>query len=159
VTTLDSKWVKAASADGQITTTGGALTHGHTASSCQPVQNAHDHPSVQDLAVTGATTGNGLGLNQLANDTHMHTWTVGSETATNNSVAVNINTIASGAALPLHRTVIYVKFNGVSIVSAVYTSYDLNRFIDTETTNRVSEEVEAKIRMGDRRFMRQEDPL
>jgi hypothetical protein len=106
-TSLDSFWVKSASADGQVLGTGGATTHSHTATDCQPTQIAHTH-TVVDQGVNGAVAHSGT-LSASPSLAHVHPWSASTETATNQAAAVTINVCTAGAAYPLYRTVIFVK--------------------------------------------------
>jgi hypothetical protein len=157
-TALDAVWAKGSTNDGEVGTTGGGLIHNHTAVNCQPTQNAHTHlvnggTSVGSKNATSGASGN------FAAAGHTHSWSVTSDVATNQSTAVTINNIASGDALPKHRTAIYVQFAGSAPGPAVgcYTSYNYLWAFEQIEGGPPPEET-AAIARGDRRYMRQETP-
>lgn len=164
-TELDSKWIKGASI-GEIGETGGSNIHGHTASDCQPIQNAHTHVITEGLGSL-YTYALHIGLTGAATRTHTHTsgskkgFVPSSTIGTNIATTVTINNITSGAAYPKHRTVIFVKND--SLVPPVhisgYTSYDLGTFDQGDPENHVLPETAAAIARGDRRHMRQEETI
>lgn len=111
VTALDTRFIKGANADGEVLTIGGAQTHTHTASNCQPVQNTHNHSTAVGSGPL-ASFQSGIG-GSAASRNHTHTWTVDSKTATNNSVAVTISANLAKSAYPLYVEAIVIKFTGV----------------------------------------------
>lgn len=99
--------------------TGGNLTHAHTASDCHPTQQAHAHTA------SGGAAGvlrKGSGVAIFASTNHTHNWTVYDNTATNQPAAVTIDSISSGEALPRHVKLIAVKYAPVapSMVNASF---------------------------------------
>lgn len=157
-TALDGKWIKNSNADGEVGSTGGAATHTHTASSCQPVQDFHEHYSYTD---GGPTTVNSVssGLRTVATAGHTHVWYFDGNTATNQSAAVTIDSISSGAAYPKHRTVIFAKFvggetpPGPTVSVSCYTSYSMNVFDFGGPEAFLTPEASKKIAQGDLRFV------
>ena len=152
---LNAVWAKGSSADGQVGTTGGGLVHSHTAADCLPVQDSHLHVSNNPASV-GSRTANAGPTNTYAVDAHLHSWTVSTDTAVNQTTTVTINNCTSGAALPPHRTVIFIKF--ISAVTPprrddVYTSYGLGLFDLEDVAGRVLPEVAKKIAQGDLRYV------
>ena len=157
-TAMDNKWLKGASADGQSgVSTGGGSQHSHTASDCQPTQDAHSHSAV-DTSTNGSTTA-ASGSNTTVAD-HSHSpWDVDAEAATNNAVAVTIDLCTSNAALPKHRTVIYVQFTGVTpppTPGGVLTVYETGLFetgVNRENVGpKLTPEQEYAIWHGDIRY-------
>ena len=129
-TSMDGKWLKGAAANGESNVvTGGSSQHNHTASSCQPIQNAHTHSAAGDASVGSTTAAPGV-ANTFAAHPHSHTtWDVSSDVATNNAVGVTIDSNSVDSALPKHRTVIYVQFSGTTPTpSRVMTVYDTGLF-------------------------------
>lgn len=161
-TDMDGLWLKAANANGESNvTTGGASQHSHTASDCQPIQNAHSHTAIASGS-TGTIGAASSAHNTFAADGHNHpTWNVTNETPTNNSVAVTVDSCTADAALPKHRTVIYVRFTGStpptpgpSITGR--TTYDAIA-LNVENLYTVKDPaVTQKIWRGDRRFTKEE---
>lgn len=148
-TGMDGQWCKAANADGESnSTTGGSAQHNHTASNCQPTQNAHTH-TVNDGGPTTTTGLDIINFTQHSMSTHTHSdWQVSSEVATNNSVAVTIDDCTSGAAYPKHRTLIFIQFTesvGPTVSLGGYTSYDLNLFDIGDPFNAVPLETAQKV--------------
>lgn len=118
-TILDSNFPKNSNANGESgVLTGGSHTHTHTASDCQPVQNAHTHNTTAGAGATTNATVTG-GSNRFTNNNHTHTWTASSDVATNQTTAVTINANTSDSAYPPHKEVIFVQFQGFPIVSTV----------------------------------------
>ncbi len=155
-TGMDSLWLKGAATAGESNvTTGGSSQHSHTAADCQPIQNAHTHSST-DPGSTDTTTADASAHNTYAANGHKHlAWTVSNETPTNTATTVTIDTCSAGAALPKHRTVIYVTFMGVTPPSrgGVWTSYDISRFDVSDLEGQVLPEVAKKIAQGDLRYV------
>lgn len=159
-TAMDGRWLKGAAADGQSgVDTGGGTQHTHSASDCQPVQNAHSH-SATDAGST-ATIASAPGVaNTFAANNHRHTgWSVTSDTATNNAVAVTINDNTADSALPKHRTVIYVQFTGTTpppTRTGVLTVYETGLFetgVNRENVGpKLTPEQEWAIWHGDTRY-------
>jgi hypothetical protein len=102
---------------------------------------------------TSGSTGN------FAANPHTHAWNVTSDVATNQSTTVTIDNITSGDALPKHRTVIYVQFNGaapgpvVKITGA--TSYDYSFLIHEKVETKIDPAAAARAWSRDRRFGRE----
>ncbi len=111
-TSMDDKWLKGAAVNGESNvTTGGSSQHNHTADDCQPTQNAHTHV-VTDTAATATSSATPGGINTFAANNHRHAaWDCTSVTPTNNAVAVTIDLCTADAALPKHRTLIYIQYN------------------------------------------------
>lgn len=156
-TAMDGLFLKNALSAGQTGTTGGATSHTHTASDCQPIQDPHQH-IITDNGSSGTTTAKNIGLNNLVADAHIHaTWDQYATTATNQAVAVTIDACTAGAAYPLHRTVIFVQFQGstppVTVRLGGYTSYDINRFDTGSPDAQILPEAQKKIAQGDLRFV------
>lgn len=154
-TSMDGKWLKAANADGESNvTTGGAAQHGHTASDCQPIQDAHSHTPLGGTP-TGTVGSNPAGVNNLAAPDHTHAWSCSSDVATNQAVAVTINDCSADAALPKHRTVIFVQFTAPAAPARAisgYTSYTVGRFGIGDPEAQVLPEVAKRMAQGDLRF-------
>jgi hypothetical protein len=157
-TAMDSTWLKGANANGESgVVTGGGSQHAHTASDCQPVQDAHTHVTV-DTATSGSTTAASNASNGFANSNHSHSaWNTSSDAATNNAAAVTIDLCSVNAALPKHRTVIYVQFTGTTppppTRGGSYTSYDYSWDWTTRPIEGgVTPEVGAAIARGDQRY-------
>lgn len=155
-TSLDGLWLKGAATDGESNvTTGGASQHTHTAADCQPIQNAHTHTATSTAAT--ATIGAFSGAhNTYAADGHNHTvWSVTNETPTNNAASVSIDLCTADAALPKHRTVIFVQFSDPTPPSrpVTYTSYDLGTFDDGDPYTGLLPEAEHRIAAGDLRYL------
>jgi hypothetical protein len=151
VTALDGKWIKAASANGQVTTTGGATAHTHTASSCQPVQDPHNHLAFGSAPQpSGTKVASGTGFS--ATITHTHDWDTDVTTATNQAASVSIDNSADGDAYPPYRTAIFIRFasSGPTVSITGATSYDIPQWQSIE--GKVLPEVAARIAHGDRRF-------
>ena len=106
-TDMDGNFPKGANADGEsAVSTGGATTHTHTASNCQPIQNAHNHTTLQGnptVFLTAPDTGT------VASLAHVHVWTVNNTTATNNAIAVTISANTAESAYPLYQKVIFIR--------------------------------------------------
>lgn len=154
-TSLDGKWIKGSNADSEVGTTGGSATHTHTASSCQPIQDFHEHAGYSD---GGPTVVNSVssGTRVVATSGHTHIWYTDGTTATNQSAAVTIDSISSGAAYPKHRTVIFVKFSGSTtptVSRSCYTSYEIGLFDLGGPEAQLLPEVLKKIAQGDLRFV------
>lgn len=127
LTGQDGKFAKGCTADTQVGTTGGATTHSHTATDCQPIQDPHTH-SVSGGPSSGTTTANAAGASVLTADGHTHaTWTCTTDTATNQTTPVTITSATAGDAYPPHRTVIFIFFSGSapSVLITGATTYDL----------------------------------
>ena len=109
-TSMDGLFVKGANADGESNvTTGGTQTHQHTIT-FQPTQDAHSsHSTSQGNASTTIDIELGTGAFYQSN-THAHTWTVGSTTATNQSTAVTLNANTSESAYPPYKKIILVQY-------------------------------------------------
>jgi len=153
---MDGKWLKGAAINGESgVTTGGGTQHSHTASNCQPIQNSHTHTTLSNVAT--ATTTAADGGNTFAADGHNHdSWDTSSDTPTNNAVAVTIDLCTANAALPKHRTVIYVQFTGTTPPSTpkpTITSYDLNLFDLGNPYTGLLPEAEHRIAAGDLRHL------
>lgn len=157
VTSMDGVFHKAANIDGESgVTTGGATQHNHTASDCQPVQDAHTHTATD----SGGTPGNGnVGTGGTSVPTgHTHSaWQVTSVAATNNAVSVTINQCNAGDAYPPFFTALFVRFDptwvptpGPAVSISGYTSYNYQQFESIE--GKVLPEVAQRIARGDRRF-------
>ena len=118
-TSMDGNFVKGANADGESNvTTGGSTTHTHTASNCQPTQDAHNHTtSVGSVSGTIAATGqlSFKGGARGAVNTHTHTWTVNNTTATNQSISVTIDANSSESAYPVYGKVIFIQWTEPSL--------------------------------------------
>lgn len=112
-TAMDSKWLKGAATNGEVGTLGGSSQHSHTAANCQPTQNSHTHTVTND-SDTGSTTSTGVAGTGFATPGHTHDWLSTAETATNNAITVTVDLCTVNAALPKHRTVIYVQFTGTT---------------------------------------------
>ncbi len=156
-TAMDGKWLKNAAANGDSGTTGGASQHLHTASDCQPTQDAHFHTG-SDPGSSGTTTGTqATGLNSLSQPGHTHNWEGDSQVATNIAIAVTIDNCTADAALPKHRTVIYVQFGGAAPPTpsrgGVWTSYNIGRFDVSEPVNMIPQEAAKRIAQGDLRYI------
>jgi hypothetical protein len=110
-TSMDGKFHKGANADGESNvSTGGSLTHTHTADDCLPIQNSHFH------SWTGATSTLNIGITgvgfNISPATHTHTWTDDGTTVIGNFAAsVSIDTSASEAHYPQYKRVIFIKFD------------------------------------------------
>jgi hypothetical protein len=153
-TALDGRWAKCSSVNGDVLTTGGSSSHSHTASNCQPIQDAHTHTAT-DGGPQQLSTGKDS-LNNTPDASHTHDWNVDSTTATNQATTVTIDSCAAEDAYPLYRTMIFVQFTnstGPAISLGGYTSYDLGLTV-ADISNPVTPEVAAKIAHNDHRFMR-----
>lgn len=151
-TTLDGQWIKGSSADGQVGTTGGSSQHSHTASSCQPTQDAHTH-TASDPGSTGTISAAPGGSSNYTVPGHTHAWTVVSTVATNIAAAVTVDLCSANAALPQHRTVILVQLAAVVARTGVYTSYDFGLFDIGDPRTELLPEQGKKIAQGDLRFV------
>jgi len=154
---MDSKWLKGAASNGESgVTTGGSSQHTHTASDCQPIQDAHSHVATSSPS-TATTTADGTVANTFAADGHNHTsWDVSSDTPTNNAVSVTIDQCSVDAALPKHRTVIYIQFTGTAPpgrTSGVWTSYHLGLFDTGDPEAQILPEAGKRIAQSDLRFV------
>lgn len=115
-TSMDDKFLKGAAANGESdVTTGGGTQHLHTASSCAPVVDSHNHTGLTGVAsspTTLATDVNTPGSNARgAQDNHVHTWSIGLDGGlTHNAVAVTIDNSTAEAAFPKYRRVIFINF-------------------------------------------------
>lgn len=111
VTAMDGNFHKSANANGESgIATGGSLTHTHTASNCQPIQNSHGHSwnGTASSANTGLT---GAGTN-ISSDGHLHSWfDDGSTIATNQATTVSIDVSASEAHYPQYKQVIFIQYS------------------------------------------------
>jgi hypothetical protein len=156
-TAMDSKWLKGANANGESgVTTGGGTQHSHTASNCQPTQNSHTHTTTSSPATAATTAADGG--NTFSGDGHNHTgWDTSSDTATNNAVSVTIDQCTANAALPKHRTVIYIQFTGSTPpptrTAGVYTSYSLGLFDTGDPEAQILPEIAKRIAQSDLRFV------
>jgi len=122
-TALDGRWLKTATVDGQVGTTGGSSTHTHTASSCLPVQDVHDHDALTD-AGPSATVARKTGTTvNVPNSTHKHSWaTDGTTVPTNQAAAVTIDPSAAEDAYPPYRTAIFVRLDNASGIKITGTT-------------------------------------
>lgn len=128
LTLLDGSWLKGAAADGESgVVTGGSSQHSHTASDCQPIQNAHTHIALDGGAVGSVAAAIGS-AGTFPVPGHTHSWNISNDAATNNAVSVTIDLCAVGAAFPQHRTVIFVSFTPTVTPSGVLTTYDTGIF-------------------------------
>ena len=153
-TAMDSKWLKGAASNGESgVTTGGSSQHNHTAANCQPTQDAHTH-SITDAA-SAATTGLGGASDSWIAVSHRHNaWEDYGAVATNQAIAVTIDQCTADAALPKHRTVIYIQFaSSPARAPTVYTSYDRGLFDIGSPEAQILPEVAKKIAQGDLRFV------
>lgn len=115
----DGQFIKHANANGESGSTGGATTHTHTASDCQPIQNSHTHTASAGSGTPTVTTNLGFALiNNCSPTSHTHTWTITSTTATNNAVAVTIDTSASEAAYPEYKRVLFIQYTAPPVTDA-----------------------------------------
>jgi hypothetical protein len=155
-TAMDSKWAKGAAANGESgVTTGGSSQHNHTASDCQPIQDAHTH-SITDAASSASIVLKDSTSAFWPDVSHQHGgWLDLGAVATNQAIAVTIDQCTADAALPKHRTVIYVQFTGVTppSVGGVYTSYTLGLFDLGSPQDEILPEAAKKIAQGDLRFV------
>jgi hypothetical protein len=154
---MDSKWLKGAAINGESgVTTGGGTQHSHTASNCQPIQNPHTHTLLSSVA-TATTTSDPSGVNTFAADGHNHdSWDVSSDTPTNNAASVTVDQCSVDAALPKHRTVIYIQFTGTAPPTrpgGVYTSYSLGLFDTGDPEAQILPEAGKRIAQSDLRFV------
>ena len=155
-TAMDGKWLKGANANGESgVTTGGSSQHNHTASDCQPTQDAHAH-SISDPGPTGTAIATTSAAGSWPTPAHTHSgWTSSSEVATNNAIGVTIDLCTADAALPKHRTVIYVQFSSVTppVGPSIggYTSYNWQWAFE-QIEGGVTPETAARIARGDKRF-------
>lgn len=122
-TSMDGYFVKGANANGESNvTTGGATQHNHTASNCQPTQNAHSHSwSGTGGSTSSSATGTGV---SISGSGHTHTWSEDTDggvypTATNNSIAVTIDNCTAEDAYPKYRRVIFVQYTTPSVSTSV----------------------------------------
>lgn len=114
---MDTFFLKGSASNGQSLTTGGATTHTHTASNCQPTQVAHTHTatSTGDNGATAAV--NATATSTASNSGTNHTtWTAANQTPTNQSTAVTINANTAESAYPPYQKVIYIQYNAPLIV-------------------------------------------
>lgn len=121
VTSLDGRWIKLA-AVGEVTTTGGAATHIHTASACQPLQDPHSHDAFGGTGTGGSHLVN-TGTGFSASNAHTHEWGSDITTATNQAASVTVDASAAGDAYPLYRTVIFVQLSGVHVTGTTTYTY------------------------------------
>jgi len=154
--TMNSRWNKGANADGESTvTTGGSTQHTHTATNCQPTQNSHTHTITDAASASTTTSANGTN-GSYATSIHRHTsWTCTTDTATNNAISVIIDLCTADAALPKHRTVIYIQLTTSTpvVTRSGYTSYELNLFDIGEPDAQVLPEIGKRIAQGDLRYV------
>lgn len=165
-TSMDGKWHKGANIDGESnSTTGGSSQHNHTASDCAPVIDPHSHTGTDGgaSAVTAAVSSSGAA--RAAKTTHTHSGWIGDPAdSTNNPCSVTIDNCAAEAAYPPYRTVIFIQYTnsapknrvGVSGITTYQTDELYNR---ADISGGPLPEELARIWAGDRRFMRQEEPL
>lgn len=114
-TSMDGNFLKGANADGESdVTTGGATTHTHTASSCQPTVSSHSHTNTDPGP--SATVNNILGspLATVAEDYHTHTWTVDNTVPTTVATSVTVNVSGSEAAYPQYKRLIFIQYTAPS---------------------------------------------
>lgn len=156
-TALDGFFPKGAAA-GEGLTTGGSLTHTHTAV-CQPTQNSHSHGITQTSSATftsvGAESLSGATVRQTPD--HNHTWTDSGTVATNQALTYNVDACASEAAYPPYVRLIYIQFGSPTPpgpTAGVYTSYSLGLFDISDPHSDVLPEVAAQIQRGDTRYLR-----
>lgn len=156
LTAMDGRWLKGAAANGQSgVDTGGGTQHSHTAADCQPTQDAHSH-TVAAGGATGTIAAQAGAHNTFAANGHNHTaWTATNETATNSAVSVTIDQCSADAALPKHRTVIYIQFSGSTPAPrpVTTTSYDIGRFDTGDPHADLLPEVAKRIAQGDLRYI------
>jgi len=156
-TSMDGYFLKGANADGESNvTTGGAATHTHTASNCQPIQPRHLHTASIDVAsvIVEVLDVSGPGDPTGASDTHTHTAIVSFTIATNQATTVTINANTAESAYPPYVRVIFIQLAPATPPPAIsgYTSYDLGlTFADIGAP--VLPEIEAAIRRGDQRYI------
>lgn len=158
-TALDGRWIKNCNADSEVATTGGSTQHTHAASDCEPTQDTHTHNAGTYPLEFGLNAGSGVS-SRVSYAEHYHDITLSQEVAINDPTTVTINNCAVGAAYPPYRTVIFIRYTvepGPTVTPSCYTSYDVNAFDQGSPDAKVTPEVEAAIRRGDRRFMRQEE--
>lgn len=158
VTSMDGFFHKSANVNGESgVATGGATQHNHTASDCQPVQDAHTH-SVIDFGTSNSGGNSGAGV-QSNPTTHKHTtWTADATVATNNAATVTINQCNAGDAYPPFFTALFVRFDPTFVPTPTvklggYTSYDINRFDIGSPEDNILPENAKKIAQGDLRFV------
>ncbi len=153
-TPLDSRWLKGANL-GEFGTTGGGTQHSHNASDCQPIQDSHTH-TITDNGATSSSSEPGA-ANTFSAGGHQHSpWDVTTVTATNQAATVTINNCSVDAALPKHRTVIYVYFTSTIppvTPSRVPSSYTTGLFFIGGPEAEIRPEVAKRIAQGDLRFI------
>jgi len=111
-TAMDGYFLKGCANDTEVGVNGGSQAHSHTTTGCAPTQDGHDHGGVgTDLGGSGTIsrrTGTGAAASLPA---HIHTWSVTTKTATNNSITVAVDDCASEAAYPPYRRVIFIQYS------------------------------------------------
>jgi len=156
-TAMDGKWLKGAAANGESgIVTGGGSQHSHTASDCQPIQDPHTHTTTGPAS--GSTTGSSAGTSSFSPVAHTHSpWDTTIEIPTNNAVSVTIDDCSVDAALPKHRTVIYIQFTGTTPpptrTSGVWTSYHLGLFDTGDPEAQILPEAAKRIAQSDLRYV------
>ena len=153
-TAMDGYFLKGA-AGGDGLTTGGSLTHTHTAT-CQPIQNNHVHTITQTGSFTFANLGAEILSGGVIRQTvdHAHSWTDSGNVTTNQELTYNVNACTSEAAYPPYVRLIYIQLTPAPTPArgGVYTSYSTGRFLDSFPRADVPDEVGIRIAHGDRRF-------
>lgn len=102
---LRSKFVYAASADGEVGATGGATTHSHTNSPTND-SSGHTHPVSSGLGWGGGTTTGGTGSGISVANAHGHS---GSTTSDSGGVhSHTINSTSTDGNLPPYVKIYYI---------------------------------------------------
>jgi hypothetical protein len=115
-TSMDGQFIKGANANGESnSTTGGATTHTHTASNCQPTQNPHSH----NWSDAGGTTftNSGTAFIDINAATHTHTWIEDTPqtTATNNAATVSVTANSAESAYPSYARIIFIQYTAAAV--------------------------------------------
>lgn len=110
---FDGYFIKGAATNGESTVTigGSSAAHNHTASNCDPIQDAHTH-SCSQAGSTNTTTFRGSGSTTTTDLIHVHTCSGGVTTAVvgnNAATVVTINNSSTEAHYPPYRRVILVR--------------------------------------------------
>lgn len=122
-TDMDGLFLKGA-ANGEIPATGGAQTHTHSGTTCQPTQNAHAHTPTSGTN-SGSAVRRATGSSQVAIHGHYHLtiypaegFVVDNKTATNKSLSFALNANTSETHYPPYRRVIFIQYTAPAITGS-----------------------------------------
>ena len=123
---LNDKFIKGANANGELGTTGGALTHTHTAGASHTHSiNSHVHSFSFGTQTTGNTTpsGNGKTANLTA---HAHTAVSNTSDGATSTSAATVTASANTDNRPLYKEILYIQYKPPANVAPSIPSLSLN---------------------------------